>query len=401
MKYCVLIIDGASGWPLPERGNKTTLELANTPNLDRMAREGFMGMARTVPPGMEPSSACACMSVLGYDPTVYYRGRSGIEAISMGIPVRQGEVAFRCNLVTVQDGRMLSYCAGHISSKEGRDLIVAVEERLGNATIHFYPGVGYRHICKISGREDTLQATCTPPHDIPNRLIDEYMPQGAGSDILRDLMVSSKEVLRDHPVNRERIARGEMPANMIWLFWGSGKIPELPPFKKKYGLDAALTSAVDLLRGLARMAKIDILDIPGVTDGLDNDYAAQVQGALSALQRHDLAIIHVEAPDEAGHVASVDGKIEAIERVDSDVVGRILSSKKDAIRVLALPDHPTPIATQTHSSEPVPFVLWGQGVERNGAKRLTEAEAKGTGVFIDTGYSLMDMLTGHRTSDEK
>jgi 2,3-bisphosphoglycerate-independent phosphoglycerate mutase len=184
-----------------------------------------------------------------------------------------------------------------------------------------------------------------------------------------------------------------MPANMIWLFWGSGKIPKLPSFREKYGLDAALTSAVDLLRGLAMMAKIDILDIRGVTDGLDNDYAAQAQGALSALKGHDLVIIHVESPDEAGHGASVDGKIEAIERVDSDVVGRILSWKGDAIRVLALPDHPTPIATQTHSSEPVPFVLWGLGVERNGAERFIEAEAKGTGVFIDKAYTIMGMLT--------
>ena len=401
MKYCVLIIDGASGWPLPERGNKTTLELANTPNLDQMAREGFVGMARTVPPGTEPSSACACMSVLGYDPTIYYRGRSGIEAISMGIPVSQDEVAFRCNLVTVQDGKMLSYCAGHISSEEGRDLIAAVGNKLGSDTIHFYPGVGYRHICKLSGQEDTLQASCTPPHDIPNKIVNEYMPSGAGSDILRDLMVSSTEVLRDHPVNRKRIDRGEMPANMIWLFWGSGKIPELPPFRQKYGLSAALTSAVDLLRGLAKMANIDILDIRGVTDGLDNDYSAQAQGALSALETHDLVIIHVEAPDEAGHAASVDAKIEAIERVDSDVVGEILSWKSDAMRVLALPDHPTPIATQTHSSEPVPFVLWGQGVEKNGARRFNEAEAKGTGVSIDAGYGLMDILTGHRTGDEK
>jgi 2,3-bisphosphoglycerate-independent phosphoglycerate mutase len=341
------------------------------------------------------------MSVLGYDPTIYYRGRSGIEAISMGIPVSQDEVAFRCNLVTVQDGKMLSYCAGHISSEEGRDLIAAVGNKLGSDTIHFYPGVGYRHICKLSGQEDTLQASCTPPHDIPNKIVNEYMPSGAGSDILRDLMVSSTEVLRDHPVNRKRIDRGEMPANMIWLFWGSGKIPELPPFRQKYGLSAALTSAVDLLRGLAKMANIDILDIRGVTDGLDNDYSAQAQGALSALETHDLVIIHVEAPDEAGHAASVDAKIEAIERVDSDVVGEILSWKSDAMRVLALPDHPTPIATQTHSSEPVPFVLWGQGVEKNGARRFNEAEAKGTGVSIDAGYGLMDILTGHRTGDEK
>jgi 2,3-bisphosphoglycerate-independent phosphoglycerate mutase len=399
VKYCVLIIDGAAGWPLPERGNKTTLELADTPNLDKMAREGFMGMVRTVPPGMEPSSACACMSVLGYDPKVYYRGRSGIEAISLDIPVGVDEVTFRCNLITVQDGKMLSYCAGHISSEEGRELIMAIGQNLGNESFQFYPGVGYRHICKISGVEEVLSATCTPPHDIPNKSIDEFMPHGTGSDMLRELMLRSEDILQGHPLNTDRIARGALPANMIWLFWGSGKIPELPSFKQKYGLDAALTSAVDLLRGLAKMANIDVLDIPGVTDGLDNDYAGQAAGAFRALESHQLVVIHIEAPDEAGHAASIDDKIEAIERVDSAVVGAVFDRNGDSIRIMVLPDHPTPIATQTHSSEPVPFLLWGPGFKNNGAKRYTEKEAKGTGVFIDDGYTLTDLLTEYKYGD--
>jgi 2,3-bisphosphoglycerate-independent phosphoglycerate mutase len=392
MKYCVLIIDGASGWPLPERDDKTTLELAATPNLDRMASEGFMGMARTVPPGMEPSSACACMSVLGYDPKAYYRGRSAIEAVSMDIPIGEGEVLFRCNLVTVQDGNMVSYCAGHISSDEGRELIAAVERGLGSDTIRFYPGVGYRHICKILGREGVLAAACTPPHDIPDKPVAEYMPQGAGSELLRELMTRSQEILRDHPVNVNRRSRGELPATMLWLFWGSGRVPQLPPFEREYGLEAALTSGVDLLRGLAKMARIDTLDISGVTDGPDNDYAGQADGALRSLVGHDLVVIHIEAPDEAAHAGSVDDKVEAIQRIDREVISRIGGWKGDELRVLVMPDHPTPISVRTHVSEPVPFLLWGPGFVSNGVERFTEKDAAGTGVAVEEGHTIMSRL---------
>ena len=393
MKYCVLIIDGASGWPLPERGGKTCLELAHTPNMDRMAGESVLGLVRTVPPGMEPSSACACMAVLGYDPKLYYRGRSAIEARSMGIPIDEGEVVFRCNLVAVSDGKMWDYSSGHITSNEGHALITALEEGLGNDKIHFYPGVGYRHICKIKGAADTLLATCTPPHDIPGEPIAGFLPHGPGSELLRELMLRSEDVLREHPVNHERKYRGDIPATMIWLFWGSSRIPELPPFKELYGLDAAMTSGVDLLRGLARMAGIKALDIPGVTDGLDNDYAAQGAGALEALGEYDLVVIHIEAPDEAGHAGSIDDKIEALERVDREVVSRLLSGEGYAFRMLILPDHATPIAVQTHTPEPVPFLLWGPGFEASGAKRFTETEAKGTGVFIEEGHTIMGRLT--------
>jgi len=390
----VLVIDGAAGWPLPEHGGKTCLELAHVPNLDRLAREGVLGLVRTVPQGMEPSSACACMSVLGYDPTVYYRGRSAIEAKSMGIHIDEGEVLFRCNLVAVEDGKMLSYCSGGVSSDEGRALIAAVEESLGSNTIRFYPGVGYRHICRITGREDTLLATCTPPHDIPDKPIAEFMPQGSGSDLLNDLMQRSKDVFWEHPVNIERKSRGNMPVTMIWLFWSSGQIPDLPLFRERYGLDAAMTSAIDLLRGLAKMAGIDTLDIPGVTDGPDNDYAAQGAGAIEALKNHDLVVIHVEPPDEAGHAGSIDDKIEAIQRVDREVVSRLLSWEGDVIRALIMPDHATPIAVRTHTPEPVPFLLWGPGFDANGAKRFTEAEAKKIGFFIEKGYTIMARLMG-------
>jgi len=393
VKYCVVIIDGASGWPLAERGEKTCLELARTPNLDRMAREGNLGLVQTVPEGMESSSACACMSILGYDPRVYYKGRSAIEAASMGIPINKGEeAAFRCNLVSVREGRMWDYSAGHIGDSEAHALVNALNKSLGSEVIHFYPGVSYRHICKIKGNTETLQATCTPPHDIPNKPIAEYLPDGPGSDLLRDLMARSVEVLRDHPVNKAREARGEPPATMIWLFWSSGEIPKLPSFKKAYGVSAALTSGVDLLRGLAKMAEIDNLDIPGVTDGMDNDCTAQVSGALKALDNHELVVIHIEAPDEAAHGGHIDDKIKAIERVDREVMGRIIAYKKDGLRVLAMPDHATPIEVRTHVADPVPFLLWGSGLKPASAKAFSEKEAKNAGIFIRDGYTIMRKL---------
>ncbi len=392
MKYCVLIIDGAAGLPLPERGGKTCLELAQTPNLDAMAGEGVVGLVRTVPPGMEPSSACACMSVLGYDPRVYYRGRSAIEAKAMNIPIGEGEVVFRCNLVAIRGGQMWSYSAGYISTGEAEELIAALNEKLGDDDVRFYPGVSYRHILKLKGHEAALSANCTPPHDIPDKPVDKFMPRGEGSDILRDLMGRSEAVLRYHPVNEKRRSRGDIPATTIWLFWGSGRLPEMPRFEEVYGLSAALTSGVDLLKGLAKMVGMEVLDIDGVTDGLDNDFAAQAEGAVKALEEHDLAVIHIEAPDEAAHAGSIDDKIEAIHRIDKEVVSRLRSAGN--LRLLIMPDHPTPIKSRTHSPEPVPFLLWGEGFNPNGAKNFSEIEAKGTGLFIEDGYKIMGKLVG-------
>jgi len=333
------------------------------------------------------------MSVLGYDPRVYYRGRSGIEARSLGIPLGEGDAVFRCNLVAVEGGRMRSYSAGHISTAEAKQLIDALNDKLGDDSVRFYPGVSYRNLCWLGGRADTLQATCTPPHDIPGKPIERFLPRGPGSELLRELMMASERVLAEHPVNLQRRSRGDIPATMIWLFWGSGKLPEMPPFREVYGLSAALTSAVDLLRGLARMVGMDVLEIEGVTDGLDNDYAAQAAGALSALDDHDLVVVHIEAPDEAGHAGAIEEKVRAIERIDAEVVGRLCSWQKGILRLLILPDHPTPIRVQTHTADPVPFLLWGEGLPSNGARRFTEAEAKGTGLFLDPGYNIMGRLT--------
>jgi 2,3-bisphosphoglycerate-independent phosphoglycerate mutase len=392
MKYCILIIDGAAGWPLPEMEGKTCLELAYTPNLDALAKEATVGLLRTVPPGMEPSSAHACTSLLGYDPAIYHPGRAAIEARSMGIPINEGEVLFRCNLVSADGGVMQDYSAGHISTGEAKELLASLEKHLGTKEISFHPGISYRHICKIRGGEDTLQAVCTPPHDIPDRGIKDYLPKGPGSELLRDLMERSAEVLRDHPVNLARKGRGELPATMIWLFWGSGYAPDMPAFGQVYGLSAAITAGVDVLRGLAQMIGMDVLDVPGVTDGLDNDFAAQAEGALKALEDHDLVVIHVEAADEAGHGGLIDEKVSAIEIVDKEVVSRLGSWQEDSLRVLVAPDHPTPIAVQTHVPDPVPFLLWGPGFTPNGARRFTEAEAERADLRIDPGYNIIRML---------
>ncbi len=404
MKYCVVILDGAAGLPLADYGGCTSLELAATPNLDALAGHSQLGLVRTVPVGMEPSSACACMSLLGYDPTVYYRGRATIEAVSMGISVDPGEVVFRCNLVTVENGRLVSFNAGHIGSDESRQLIDSLNRELGYYHARFYPGVGYRHILKLIGREETLAAACTPPHDIPGESVDGYLPRGPGSDYLRELMAASAELLFDHPVNRVRRAAGKPPATAVWLFWGSGQVPVMPSFSEVFGVTAAMTSAVDLLNGLARMAGFDVLSLTGITDGPDNDFAGQAEGALAALHGHDLVVIHVEAPDEAGHAGSVAEKTAMIERIDAEIIARLraysadslLTSATEALRLLVMPDHPTPISVRTHTAHPVPFMLSGSGFAACGAVRFTEPEAVATGLLVDPGYTIMRRLvTGH------
>lgn len=383
-------MDGASGWPLPERGNRTCLELAHTPCLDGMASNGLLGRARTIPNGMEPGSAPACMSVIGYDPAVYYMGRSAIEARSIGVPVAGDEVTFRCNLVTVLKGRMVSHSAGHITTAEASALLTALNDKIGSETIRFFPGINYRNILRLSGAQATLKAVCTPPHDITDRAVAEYLPHGNGSELLLELMKKSEQLLADHPVNVERNKNGRLPATMVWLFWGSGSIPDMPPFRQVYGLSAALTSGVDLLRGLGMMAGMELLDIDGVTDGLDNDFAAQAAGALAALETHDLVVMHIEAPDEMGHRGSVEDKIRAIEMIDKEVLSRLVCSSREDLRIMVMPDHPTPIKLKTHSNEAVPFLIWGSGINGNCARRFTEKEAIAADILIDPGYKLME-----------
>ena len=392
MKYCVLIMDGSAGLPIAERGDKTSLELARTPNLDAMASSGSVGLAHNVPPDLDPDSAVACMSIFGYDPKVYYTGRSPIEARSLGIDFGPGDVLFRCNPVTIQNGIMVSHNAGYISTEEGHQLIATLNEKMGSDKIHFYPGVSYRNVLKLKGAEDTALAFCTPPHDIPGKPIAGFLPSGKGSDLLIELMQRSEAVFKDHPVNKQRIARGQLPATGIWLFWGSGRMPVLTPFHELYGLRAAVTTGVDLLRGLGMIAGMSILQIPGVTDGPDNNYTAQAIGGLEALRDYDIVIIHIEAPDEAGHAGLIEEKIKAIERIDAEVISRIRNWQQDKLRVLVMSDHPTPVKQRVHTSDPVPLLLWGNGFKTNDVKRFTEAEAGKSGLVVDQGYKIMNTL---------
>ncbi len=404
MKYVVLIIDGASGWPVTALGRRTSLEAARIPNLDRLAREGVVGVAENVPPGMEASSAVACMSVMGFDPVAYYAGRGPIEAMAMGIELEPGQVAMRCNLVTVLDGRMASYSAGNISSPEAGELVQALREGLSDLLrprMELHAGVSFRNILTIRDGAALLDTTFTPPHDVADKLVAPALPTGPAAQVALELMERSKAILGGHPVNEARIARGQLPATQIWLFWPGVRPAEMPGFAETYGgRRAVLTTAVDLLRGLALQTGMDVLDIAGVTDAGDNDFAGQMTGALATLGDHDVVFVHVEAPDEAGHAGDVKAKVRAIERADAVMVPQVLAMARtyraragakdgDGIRLLVLPDHPTPVELKTHVAEPVPFVMWGPGFAANGAKAYSEAEARATGFAVAPGHLLM------------
>lgn len=391
MKYCVIILDGAAGWPLPELGGRTTLQAAATPNLDMMARSGTVGLAATVPENTEPSSSAACTSILGYDPISDCVGRGAIEAASMGIELADDEVALRMNLVSLEQGIMRSYAGGHVTTADAREIVGELSAALTNDTFRFYPGVAYRHIMVVKGHSELLDLAYTPPHDISDKAYVEHVPRGQGAELLLELMDRARPVLAGSPTVRKRIEAGELPITDIWPFWPGAAPSGMLPFPEKRGLRAALTSGVDLLNGLAVLTGIDRLNIFGVSDGPDNDYAAQAAGGLSALDKHDLVIIHVESPDEAGHAGDIEAKIRAIEAIDHEVVRRALLYSAP-LRILAMPDHPTPIALKTHVGEAVPFVLYGPGIHANGADGYDESSAGGTGLIVDPGHGVMDLL---------
>jgi len=378
-----------------ELGGRTSLEAARTPNLDRLAREGQVGLVQNIPEGMEPSSAIACMSVLGFDPTRFYGGRGPIEALALGIHLEPEQAALRCNLITVDQGRMMSYAGGHIASSESRVIIEDLQRELGSERVAFYPGVGFRHIVTVREAQDVVNTICVPAHDIHGEPIEEHLPQGPGSFFLQDLMDRSRELLREHPINEARSARGDLPVTQIWLFWPGLVAADMPSFQEAYGREAAITSGVDLLAGLATQVQMQVLDIAGVTDDGSNDFEGQMAGALAALEERDLVVVHVEAPDEAGHSGDVAGKVEAIERVDELMLPQILESAGE-IRLLALPDHPTPLSSRTHARDPVPFVMWGTEVESRPAAAYTEAAAAATGLSVDPGCLLMARFLGVR-----
>ena len=403
MKYIILLGDGMADRPRADLGGRTCLQTARTPNLDGLATRGQVGMVRTVPLGFPPGSDVANLSVMGYDPLKYYTGRSPLEAASIGVPLAPEDVAYRCNLVTLRisspgpagerrrNAVMEDFSAGHISTQEARSLIEEIERKLGSDQLRFYPGVSYRHLMVWKGGKDRIE--CTPPHDIQDRDIADYLPAGEGEDIINGLMEASVPMLTTHPVNKARTEQGKRPANSIWL-WGQGRRPSMPTFQEKYGLEGAVISAVDLTKGIGVYAGFEVINVPGATGWIDTNYVGKAEHALFALKTRDIVYLHVEAPDEAGHTGDLQNKIKAIEDFDELIVGNIIEGMKqfDEYRILALPDHPTPLEIRTHSGEPVPFVLYDSRNERTGdAIAYCEGIAARKDVlFFEEGYMLMD-----------
>ena len=396
MKYIVLLGDGMSDEKLPQLGDKTPLQAARTPHMDYMARRGKFGLVRTVPPGLPPGSDVANLSVFGYDPRSCYTGRSPLEAASMGVNLGSGDVAFRVNLVNLKPTGttliMQDYSAGHISTEEARELIDDLQRQLGDDEFQFFPGVGYRHLLVWRNGRDKL--TSTPPHDITGKSILDYFPRGDGADKLICLMNSSQMVMSRHPVNKQRMEEGKLPANSIWL-WGHGRSPRMETYKERFGLSGAVISAVDLIRGIGIYAGLDIIRVPGATGYIDTNYRGKAEAALTALQSHDYVYLHVEAPDEAAHGGNLEHKLKAIEDFDALVVGPVLEGMRQfgEYRILCTPDHPTPLRLMTHTSEPVPFIIYGGEERENPAVGgYDEDEALKTGLMLVEGFRLMEMM---------
>jgi len=381
MKYIVILGDGMADEPLEQLGGKTPLESAKTPNMDRMAQNGACGMLRTIPDGFEAGSDIANMSILGYAPELYYTGRGPLEAVSMRINLDAGDVAYRCNLVTVENGIMKDFSAGHISSPEGAELFSSLGHRVPGVT--FRPGVSYRNLLVV---HDGKGAISTPPHDIVGEHIAGYLPKGPDAGLLQRCMEKSREIFLEHKVNYERQKIGKSPATQIWP-WSGGHKPKFPPFEKKYGKKGGVISAVDLLNGIARCAGMEVITVPGATGYLDTDYGAKGRFALEAIKHLDFLYIHIEAPDEAGHLGSVEEKIRAIEGVDG-VIGMILEEFDGVLAVL--PDHPTPIRVKTHTRDPVPFVVVGK--EKDATEQFSERAAQTGGLGMKNAVDFLAYL---------
>lgn len=393
-KYIVILCDGMADDPLESLDGKTPLEAARTPHMDAIAESGTVGLVDLIPDSLPPGSDVGNLAVLGYDPEQYLTGRAPLEAAAMNVEIPSDQTAFRCNLVTLENRLMKDYSAGHISSEEAAELIEAVQDALGSEAA-LYPGVQYRHLLLASDNLDP--AKTTPPHDIMGEYFREHFPTGAGSGRLRVWIERSWEVLRGHPINKARMERGQEPANSIWL-WGQGKAPAMPTYPEKYGLNGAAVSAVDLVRGIARYAGLEVLKVPGITGFLDTNYAGKAEYALASLEGDDsvdFVYIHVEAPDEAAHMGSADAKIEAIEAIDREIASRVMeyAGARDHVRAAALPDHVTAVSTRKHARGAVPFAVCGRGIEVDGAQVYTEASGA-AGRRFAVGHEWMDWFLG-------
>ncbi|MFQ5815511.1 MAG: cofactor-independent phosphoglycerate mutase [Candidatus Hydrothermarchaeaceae archaeon] len=390
MKYIVIIGDGMADRPLKELGDRTPLQVASKQNMDRIAEMGKSGLLKTIPEGMGAGSDVANLSILGYNPKRYYTGRGPLEAMSAGVKLREGDVAFRCNIITEKDGELLDYSAGHISTEEAGDLIKGLNRSLGSDGT-FYPGVSYRHLFVLNDGDKLI---CSPPHDVMGGKINEHLIRPVDDPIaikLNEMILKSKDVLTGHPVNLRRIKAGKRPGNMIWL-WGQGRKPRMETFEEKFGIRGMIVSAVDLLKGIGTYTGMEIPDVPGATGYYDTDYRAKADAALKALERLDYVYVHVEAIDEAGHAGDTDKKIATIEEFDEKLVGRILDKAEDA-KIAVLPDHVTPISIRTHSRDPVPFSIYTPGGEGDGLAFDEDSARKGSIGYLE-GPGFMKLLLG-------
>ena len=393
MKYVVVLPDGVADVPMEELGGRTPLEVARRPNMDWIAREGIAGLARTIPEGFKPGSDVGCMSVFGYDPRRYYTGRAPLEAAAQNIPLGPSDVAFRCNTVTVKDGVLADYSAGHIETDESAQLIKTANERFGKYGLRFHPGVSYRHLAVISGVE-YAKTQCTPPHDISGKAIEAYLPAGTGSELLREVMRRSEALLKDHPINKQRLQQGKTPATMFW-FWGQGTAAAFPPFRTAYGLRGACISAVDIVRGLGRLVGFDIIQVPGITGYFDTNYQGKAEYALKALADHDFVLVHVEPTDEAGHMGDAKKKIRAIEDTDRLVVGTLLQGLKrrnEPFAIMVVPDHPTSTALKTHIDGPVPFAIYATQGPKDAVGAYAERAVQSSPTRFEQGFELMSFF---------
>ena len=401
MKYVVVLCDGMADYPVPALGGKTPMMVAKKPHIDALAAKAEVGLVRTVAPGLKPGSDVANMSVLGFDPHRFYTGRSPLEAASIGIDMKDSDVSLRTNLVTLSDkGEPFAdkviedYCADDISTEEARQLIEAVQAAFGGGEYDFYTGVSYRH-CLIWHGGTTELGNMTPPHDITGKVIGPHLSTAATAKPLLEMMEKSFDLLKDHPVNKARVAAGRRPANCIWL-WGEGKRPALRPFEALYGIKGGMVSAVDLLKGIANCAGMEVAEVPGATGYIDTDFEGKAKAALDLLTRNDLVYVHFEAPDECGHRNEPENKVKAIEMIDSRVLPILeegLEQYED-YKILLLPDHPTPIVTRTHASDPVPCLLYQKSAPKTGVDTINEETAKATGIYMENGPAMMPHFLG-------
>lgn len=389
-KYVIIVPDGAADFPLDIFDGKTVLEAANIPNIDAISIVGRQGTVQTIPDGMAAGSDVAQMSLLGYDPEKFYSGRAPIEAAAMGIEVTPEDWILRCNLVTFSDKVMADHSAGHISTDEATKLIEELAESLaGDDKLKFYPGVSYRHLCVIS--DTNLKVSTVPPHDIIGEKISKNLPKGKGADYLNDIMAKSQQLFDNHEINRVRKDLGENPVSSVWL-WGQGHKAMMERFSKRFGISGAVITAVDLVRGLAKLVHFDLIEVEGATGYLDTNYKGKGEAAIKAIEDYDLVFVHIEAPDEAGHSGDAEAKKKAIEEIDEHIVGPVHEALKqyDSYRILVLPDHPTPVETQAHSDEPVPFAMAGDGIKGILQKPFSEENAHESGFRIERGHEMME-----------